>query len=48
MCVQALRIDGELWIGKGFYWPNTKALTIEEEYAWSGWMKSTILSGQNP
>ena len=31
---RSLRIDGELWIGRGFYWPNTQALTLEDERAW--------------
>ncbi len=31
---RALRVDGELWVGRGFYWPNTKALSLEDERAW--------------
>ena len=31
---RALRVNGELWVGRGFYWPNTKALSLEDERAW--------------
>ena len=31
---RALRVNGELWVGRGFYWPNTKALSWEDERAW--------------
>ena len=31
---RGLRVDGELWVGRGFYWPNTQALSLEDERAW--------------
>ena len=31
---RALRVNGELWVGRGFYWPATQTLSLEQEQAW--------------
>lgn len=41
-CHRALRIDGEIFIGKGFYWPNTKTLSLAQQEQWMFYLSQQV------